>query len=374
MTGRGLSPMILWAIMQSPKYERNTHPSRIEDPMMKRSVQVLLVLSIAFALSSCESLMERTVEKRLNRQRADLLQDGNLHVILVGSGGPINNTERLPVCTAVIAGGEFILVDAGPGTVRNADLLNLPLAGLTGVFVTHFHSDHIADLGEANFQSWAAGRQKKLEIHGPKGVEQIVQGFIAAYAPDTQYRIAHHGESVMTPEASRPEAKTLSLQSPDTAELCFDRNGLKVYAFAVNHFPAEPALGYRFEYRGNNVVITGDTKKVKSLVQHAQNTDLLISEALSFKMTALVQKVFSENGRTRLAKIMSDIPDYHMSPVQAAEVAREANVKKLVLHHIAPPVTNFFAKRMFLEGTRDVFAGEIVLGEDGMSFDFDPKM
>jgi ribonuclease Z len=70
---------------------------------------------------------------------------------------------------------------------------------------------------------------------------------------------------------------------------------------------------------------------------------------------------------------MKDIPDYHMSPVQTAEVARDANVKKLVLNHIAPPVTGFFAKRMFMEGVDGVYAGEIVLGEDGMSFDLDPK-
>jgi len=341
---------------------------------MKRAFQTLMVLAIALVGVSCEFLMERTIAERLNRQRADLLQDGKLHVILVGSGGPINNSERLPSCTAVIAGGEFILVDAGPGTVRNAVLLNLPMADLAGVFVTHFHSDHIADLGEANFQSWVAGRKRPLEIYGPKGVEQIVQGFTLAYDLDTQYRIAHHGESVMPREASTPAVQTIDVQAPETASLCFDRSGLKVYAFDVNHFPAEPALGYRFEYKGNNVVITGDTKKIKSLAQHARNADLLISEALSFKMTAMVQQVLSENGRTRLAKIMSDIPDYHMSPVQAAEVAKEGNVKKLVFNHVAPPVTNFLAKRMFLDGTADVFSGEIVLGEDGMSFHLDPKI
>ena len=266
------------------------------------------------------------------------------------------------------------MVDAGPGTIRNADLRNLPLANLTSVLVTHFHSDHIGDLGEANFQSWAAGRQKRLEIYGPKGVEKIVQGFTLAYELDTQYRIAHHGESVMPPEASRPVAKTISVQAPDTAELCFDRNGLKAYAFAVDHFPAEPALGYRFEYKGNIVVITGDTKKINALAKHSKNADILVSEALSFKMTGMAQKVLSENNRTRLAKIMKDIQDYHMSPVHAAEVARDANVKKLVLNHIAPPVTNFFAKRMFMEGVHEVFAGEIVLGEDGMSFELDPKI
>lgn len=333
----------------------------------------LIFALIVFGLVGCEFLVEREIEKRLGQQKTDLLRDGNLHVILVGSGGPINNTERLPACTAVLAGGEFLLVDVGPGTMRKADLLNLPLAGLTGVFITHFHSDHIGDLGEANFQSWAAGRQKELEIHGPQGVEKIVQGFTLAYEADIQYRIAHHGDSVMPPYASKPVAKPISLQTPSSAELCFDRNGLKVYAFAVDHFPAEPALAYRFEYQGNKVVITGDTKKIPSLIQHARNADLLVSEALSFQMTAIAQKVLSRHGRTRLAKIMKDITDYHMSPVQAAEVAREADVKKLVLHHIAPPVTNFLAKRAFMEGVREAYAGDIVLGQDGMSFALSPK-
>jgi ribonuclease Z len=302
-----------------------------------------------------------------------MLTDDRIHVMMVGSGGPMNNAKRLPSCTAIIAGGEFILIDVGPGTWRNADLFDLPLGNLSAVFLTHFHSDHIGDLGEANFGSWAAGRQKSLEVYGPEGVEKIVQGFALAYELDRQYRIGHHGEAVMPPEASKPVARLISIQDPNESKLFFERNGLKARAFLVDHSPASPSVGYRFEYKGNVVVVTGDTKQIPTLARHAKDADILVSDVLSVKLTNLVHRVLLENNRARLAKIMKDIEGYHMSPVQAAEVARDANAKKLVLYHITPPVTNFIVKRVFMEGINDVYKGKVVLGEDGMIFDLDPK-
>jgi ribonuclease Z len=340
---------------------------------MKKIIPILILSVMVMTLSACQSMMEREIKKGMNRQKVGMLTDGKLHVVLVGSGGPIVNTKRCSTSVAIMANGEFILVDVGPGSVRNADLQDLPLAALTGVFLTHFHSDHIAELGEANFQSWAQGRQKALAVYGPAGVDKVVQGFTLAYEQDTTYRIEHHGEATMPPAASRPEAKTISFKDPARAELFFDRNGLKAYAFLVDHAPVKPAVGYRFEYKGNVVVLTGDTKKIDILTQQAKNADLLICEALSFKTTALIGKVASENNRPRFAKIMSDILDYHMSPVQAGELARDAGAKKLVFYHIAPPVPNFLAKRLFLEGVSDVYKGEIILGEDGMAFTLDPR-
>ena len=297
-----------------------------------------------------------------------MLTDGKLHIILVGSGGPMNNTKRVSSSTAIIAGGEFLLVDVGPGSVRNADLQNLPLAALSSVLLTHFHSDHIAELAEANFQSWVYGRQKKMEVYGPEGVEKVVQGFTQAYELDTQYRIEHHGEAVMPSEAARPVAKTISFPNPEKAELVFERNGLKAYAFLVNHSPAKPAVGYRFEYKGNIVVLTGDTKKIAILKEQAKNADILVSDALSYQASAFIGRIAAENNRPRIAKIMHDIPEYHMSSVQAAEIARDAGAKMLVLYHITPPVTNFLARQAFMDGVNDVYKGKVVLGEDGMIF------
>ncbi len=285
----------------------------------------------------------------------------------------MNNPERLPTCTAIIAGGEFILVDLGAGTIRNADLQNLPLRNLSAVFLTHFHSDHISDLGEANFWSLAMGRNKALEVFGPEGIKDVVGGYNLAYKYDTSYRIAHHGADIFLPGACVPVAKTIHLTEKDDAELFFDRNGLKAYAFRVDHSPATPSYGYRFEYKGNVVVISGDTKKIDNLTKHAKNADIFICEGLRMELVKRVSDYAAKTGRPRIGKMLFDTLDYHIDPVDAGKVAKEANAKKLVFNHIVPPITNFIVKRIFLDGVDDVYDGDIVMGEDGMEFILEPK-
>jgi len=302
-----------------------------------------------------------------------ILKDGRLHIFLLGSGGPINNKLRVAPSIAVIANGEFILVDVGPGSYRNLDVLRLPAAHLSAIFLTHFHSDHIGDLGEANVLSWANGRKKALEIYGPKGVEKVVNGFIMAYELDKDYRFAHHGKEVVTLEAATPISKTILLRDSNERELIFDRNELKVYAFEVDHSPVKPALGYRIEFKGNIVAITGDTIKTENLVKHSKNADILFSEAISYDMLKPVIAGAQKGNLSRLVKILTDIQEYHMEPVVAAELAKEADVKKIVYVHIVPPLPNKLAEKTYLKGVSDVFNGEIVLGEDNMKFRLDPK-
>ncbi len=272
-----------------------------------------------------------------------------------------------------IADGDLILVDAAPGSARGTDLLNLPLEHLGAIFLTHFHSDHIADTGEVNFLSWANGRTEPLKIYGPQGVDRVVQGFIQSYELDSSYRVAHHGEDVMPPSAAVPTWETLSIESATSSTLFFDKNGLKVYAFMVDHRPAEPAVGYRFEYKGNVVVFTGDTKKIDSLSVHAQGADILISNGLSYYLTEKMSQIATEMNRPRMSKILTDVQDYQMDPIHAAEVARDAGAKKLVFNHIVPPLPNILAEGIFLNGISDIYQGEVILGKDGMMFSLDPK-
>jgi ribonuclease Z len=343
---------------------------------MKRKIYVLLVLVFCFNLTSCDNITELIIKRRMKQQQKQTasFKDGRLHVILVGTGGPLPNKERISATSiAVMAGEEFILVDVGPGVVRNIGLQGLPLGSITAVFLTHFHSDHISDLGELAFMSWAQGRsQQKLMVFGPEGVKQVVNGYNIAYSLDSSYRVAHHGEEIMPSSAAGIVANTLSIPDPKVAVPFYNHSGLIVSVFLVDHHPVEPAVGYRFEYKGKVVVITGDTKKTEALASHAKAADLFISEALDVKLVETMSRVAAEIKLPRLAAQLHDIQDYHMTPVQAAEIAKEAGVRKLIFVHIVPPLMNFVAKHSFLSGVDDIYDGDIILGEDGMTFTLNP--
>jgi len=135
---------------------------------------------------------------------------------------------------------------------------------------------------------------------------------------------------------------------------------------------AEPAVGYRFEYEGNVVVITGDTKKTQNLAGFSAGADILISEVLSLDLTGRTVDSLTRLGLERPAKLAEDVMDYHMDPVQVGEVARDAGAGRLVLTHVFPPAPGFL-DWAFIEGAKKAYSGPVLMGEDGMFFSLDPK-
>ncbi len=342
--------------------------------MIKLRLTALILIFAALISCDMNGLLDKLMLDNYY-DRTDLLEGDQMHVVLVGSGGPVANDRRVSQCTAVIAGGEFLLVDTGPGSARSMNMLKLPGADLSGILLTHYHSDHIGDLGEVNIQSWLDGRAESLEVFGPEGVIDVVDGFNKAYQRDVSYRNVHHGELYMPLAAGQMHSTAIEFQDPDELVLVFDHNGLKAYAFIVDHDPASPAVGYRFEYRGNIVIITGDTIKTDNLVAHAQNADILVSEVLAFDLVNMMSDSLLRLGLEKPAKLILDVLDYHMDAAHVGALAQEANAGKVVLTHIFPPVPNNLKMldRIFLDGVGETFSGEIVLGEDGMFFELAPK-
>lgn len=144
-------------------------------------------------------------------------------------------------------------------------------------------------------------------------------------------------------------------------------NGLTITAFAVNHAPVAPAYGYRFDYRGRSVVVSGDTVKDAGLIAAAKGADVLLHEAQANHVVGLMREEAEKTGRARIAKILADIPSYHTSPVGAAEAANEAGVKLLVLYHLTPPPPAVpVVARVFVRGVDAVRPRGWVLADDGL--------
>ena len=296
------------------------------------------------------------------------LKDGGLHVVICGSGSPLPDPQRASACVAVLAGNDYLLFDVGPGSWRKAGFAQLTPAKLTGILLTHFHSDHIGDLGEAITMSWTGGRPKPLDVFGPPGVEKVVDGFLAAYRQDSAYRTAHHSEELL------PAAAWMAIARPiEPNHLAIDRDGLRVTAFPVAHDPVRPAYGYRIEYHGRKVVITGDTGKSADVEKQAAGADLLIHDSLSKDMILAGAKTLEALGQTRQAKMARDIVTYHASPLEAAQIAAAAKADTLVLTHIVPVLRNELMEKQFLAGVAEAFGGKVVLAKDGMRFDLPAK-
>jgi ribonuclease Z len=149
-----------------------------------------------------------------------------------------------------------------------------------------------------------------------------------------------------------------------TNKIIYRREEVEVIAFNVAHAPVFPSVGYRINYKGRSAVITGDTKYTESLIHHSKNADVLVSEALNMKFSNMLA-LAGEATETNITAIATDIQDYHISPEEAAYVAREAGVRQLIVTHILPPVPIALMARPFLKEAREVYNGNIYLANDG---------
>ena len=338
---------------------------------LKTGRWVYAVCAIALFLGAvgCDRIADRVIETAAQRRadagtQTELLENDAMDIFLCGTGSPLPDASSASACTLILVAGKAYVVDVGLGSQEVAQLAGMPTAALGGIFLTHFHSDHIGELGEWAMQSWVAGRDWPLEIYGPQGVTQVARGFKEAYALDDQYRIAHHGLEYL------PQAGTIWIPHPvpyraGPGIVILEENGLTVTAFAVDHEPVSPAVGYRFDYGGRSVVISGDTDVSSNLVLNAEGADVLIHEALLKSVIGQVSELAGQAGQTRMARLAADVLDYHTSPSEATELAQEAGVKMLVFNHLVPPVPGLLRNWLFM---RDVEPGEmdVLLGEDGM--------
>jgi ribonuclease Z len=350
-------------------------PAR-RSPRIHRVVAAIVVLLAAAASMAMlnpsvqQAIFDRAARTAASTVNTAPLADDALRVGICGSSAPLPSAARAKSCVAVFAGGKFYVVDAGPESVENLVLWGIPLAQIGGVLLTHFHSDHIGDLGELNLQTWAGGRPSPLTVYGGPGVERVVAGFNDAYRLDQGYRTAHHTARVMPPDTWAMVARTIDLEgeptsAKDRSSLVFDDGAVRITAIEVDHAPISPAYAYRFEYKGRSVLVTGDLKYHPALATHARGVDVIVSEAISLQMTRSLGAGAKDGGRSQTAAIMHDIEDYHMTPEQAARIANEAGAKLLVFYHLLPAPDGYLTRQIFGRGVGKVRRADWTIAEDG---------
>lgn len=345
--------------------------------MRKLGITVVALLVVtAFIYTQragiAKAIMSRGAETAMGQNTIAELGPG-LHMTICGAGGPMPDIKRSGPCVAIIAGEKIFLVDAGTNGVRNLARMRYPLGNITAVLLTHYHSDHIDGLGEVATMRWVAdANTAPLPVIGPEGVDQVVAGFNSAYGLDTGYRHEHHGDTVAPLSGKGMSAISFDLPPKGELTTVYDEGGLTIQMLAVGHMPVNPAAAYLFTYEGRTILVSGDTVKSANLQHFAKGVDLLVHEALSADLLMIMNEAAQSIGNPVMAKIAIDVLDYHATPVEAAEIARDADVGELVYYHIVPPLIFPAAEAAWLEGVDEVFEN-YVLSEDGTSYTLPPN-
>ena len=266
-----------------------------------------------------------------------------MELIFLGTSSALPTRYRNHSAIAVKAFGEIILLDCGESTQRQMSLARLSPMKINKIFITHLHGDHLLGL-PGLMQSMAfRGREEPLHIFGPMGTSQIVEymknlGYFSLNFPiyaheinhgvivdEEDYRIcccpakhtipnlAYRIEEKRRPKFLKEKAMKLGLKpGPDFGKL---QAGIPV---VLGDKTIEPEQVLGKNRMGRQIVYSGDTRPCSNMIKFSHGVDVLIHES-----------TFDKSYKNRAVKTG------HSTAMDAAEIAKSAQVKKLILTHIS---------------------------------------
>ncbi len=267
-----------------------------------------------------------------------------MDIILTGTGSPIPDPNRAGPSTLVKAGDTHILVDAGRGVVmRMAGAGSMPMF-LSGVLITHLHSDHVCALNDVITTHWVLTQGNvPLRIYGPVGIAEFVERQLHALEPDIGYRIAHH-----EPLTAGPNVEVTELEPGEGFEI----NDISITTAATEHSPVKPTIGFRLEHDGATVALVGDTIPCAGVDELAAGVDAYVQTVIRRDIVEMIPN-----------EMLQDILDYHSGVIEAAQTAARVGAKRLVLTHLVPaPQPEQYPE--WIARAAEHFDGEIVIGDD----------
>ncbi len=276
----------------------------------------------------------------------------SLRVTLLGTGGPPPILDRFGPSTLVEAGGRKFLFDAGRGALQRLFQLKIPFADISGLFLTHLHSDHVVGIPDLWLTGWIGqawgGRKAALPVWGPAETKEMMAHLERAFQFDIRIR-SHY-----------PREGAAIVAEDFTQGIVYEKNGLKVTAFEVDHGRVKPAFGFRIDYAGRSVVLSGDTRLNENLICFAQGADLLVHEV-----------IVTTEALQRASELERIIAGNHTPPEQAGEVFNRAQPKLALYSHIL--LRGDLTVSDLISLTRKTYSGLFEVGEDLMTIEVGEK-
>jgi ribonuclease BN (tRNA processing enzyme) len=268
-------------------------------------------------------------------------------LLLLGTGTPNILPDRAQSALAVIVADQAYVVDCGGAVMQRIaearhryDLTALHPPHLTHLFLTHLHPDHTTGLPDFIIAPWVLMRSEALQIYGPPGTQNLVDYIQAGYA----IGIGEHRDGL----APLNHPLTVAVHEIEAGQI-FQDERVTVTAFRVQHGNLM-AYGYRFQTPDKTIVISGDTCPTDTLMQAAQNCDILVHEVYSAKMLAQRPPAWQAYHRA-----------VHTSTLELAEIANQIQPELLVLTHQLFWGTS---DEELLQEITNSYAGQVVSGYD----------
>ena len=295
-----------------------------------------------------------------------------MEVTFLGTSSAVHSKDRNHPSIALKAFGDVFLFDCGEGTQRQLLFTNVSPMKISKVFITHFHGDHILGLPGLLQSMSLNGRESKLTVYGPRGLNKLKDaiyslGYCAIEYPvefieiDTGI-IEETDEYVIRAQSVRHNVPSLAYSIEEKKKPRFLREkaielGVPVGpAFGKLHNGEEIEIDGRTikpeqvlgpPRKGIKITYSGDTRPCEEMIMFARDSTLLIHES------------------TFIQKEAQNAEEYgHSTAKDAAFVARESNSKKLIITHISTRYGEEYAN-MMLNEAREIFENT-ELAEDCM--------
>lgn len=273
-------------------------------------------------------------------------------VTLLGSGTPEPSITRFSASTLVEVGGKRFVFDFGRGVTMRLWQLKVPLGSIDAGFLTHFHSDHLAGLTDLWLTGWLrpayGGRNTPFVLYGPPGIKAMTDHLTAAFTEDITTRTADEHD---------PAAGIAWETHEVVPGIVYDRDGVKIYAFANDHGDlVKPSYGYKVVYGGHTFVLAGDTRFSAAVVAQAKGVDLFVHPATFIPDALLAAQPAFQAVYNHLA-----------SPEDAAKAFGLAAPKMAALSHVG--LNGGSTEDELVARIRRTYAGPLTVGHDLTMFD-----